>query len=75
MGNEADNAAAQIPDRRTAARTATAEPQPDGSSAGHTPPAERFSLLAELAKDPANGLKEIQPGWYVCRKHSTAPDR
>jgi hypothetical protein len=32
-------------------------------------------LLAELAKDPANGLKEIQPGWYVCRKHSTAPDR
>jgi hypothetical protein len=67
MGNETDHAATQTPDRRAAARAAIAELQPDGSAAGHAVPAGRFSLLAELAKDPANGLDEIEPGWYICR--------
>ena len=68
MGNEADDAGAQAPDGPPAARAAIAEPQPDGPAAGHVSPVERFSLLAELAEDPANGLQEIEPGVYVCRK-------
>jgi hypothetical protein len=36
---------------------------------------ERFSVLAELAKDPANGLEEIRPGLYRARDSFTVPER
>ena len=68
MGYEADDAPGPTLDRPPPARAAIADPQPDRPVAGHLLPAERFSPLAELAEDPANGLREIEPGVYVCRK-------
>ena len=48
-----------------ATQSALVVPQREECAAGPTAPEERFSLLAELAKDPANGLEEIRPGLYI----------
>ena len=47
--------------------------QPDDAGGG-TACEERFSVLAELARDPANGLEEIRPGLYRSRADSR-PDQ
>lgn len=37
-----------------------------------TPAQYRFDLLAEMAKDPANGLEQIEPGVYRA-SHEACP--
>jgi len=51
------------------------EPEVLDREADRLVPSERFSILAELAKDPMNGLEEIGPGVYRSRKDSTVPER
>jgi hypothetical protein len=74
MGDGADAIAAHGADD-SAAPAAMARPEPADRAALRAVSRRGVSLLAELAKDPANGLKEIGPGLYWIRKDSPAPDR
>jgi hypothetical protein len=76
MDSDPDNVSAQTKDHHAgAAQSALGQPQPEEYAAGCGALGEPFSILAELAKDPANGLEEIRPGMYRCRKDSNEPDR
>ena len=57
------------------ARAAMARPEPADRPAAHAVGKQWVNLLAELAKDPANGLKEIGPGVFRSEKDSPVPDR
>ena len=76
MGSCAEDPVAQTTDDSAGpAHGVIGEPEAVECPAGHAMPGERFSLLAELAKDPANGLEQIRPGVYISLKYSTVPDR
>ena len=74
MGDGADAIAAHGADDLPAPAT-TARPEFPDRAAVHAVGRKGISLLAELARDPANGLEEIGPGVYRSRKDSPVPDR